>query len=83
MEGTSKPPLLFANQAIRRLVDNQFGDEAMVLPNDYMTMRVVFRRCQGSWEQLTCGSVIHTKLLSKIIAAWGRLHGKTRKIEVR
>lgn len=81
-ERSKKPPLHFADRVIRRFVDNQLGDDAMVLPADYMRIRVVFRRCQGSWEQVAQGNVVHIHLLSKIVAAWGRLKEKHRKVEV-
>jgi hypothetical protein len=79
----SKPPLVFADQAIRKLVTNQLGDETMVLPNDYMVMRVVFRKRGGSWEALTQGDVGHTVLLASVVKTWGKLRRKQRKVEVR
>jgi len=76
-----KPPLGFANRVIRRFIENQLGDEAVVLPKDYMAIRVVFRRCQGSWEQLAMGNIVHTHLLSKVVSSWGRLKGEKQKVE--
>jgi hypothetical protein len=82
VDESRKPPLQFANRVIRRFVDNQLGDEALVLPDDYLKIRLVFRRCRGSWEQVTQGNVVHIHLLSKVVSAWGRLKGKQREVEV-
>ena len=82
MDESRKPPLQFANRVIRRFVDNQLGDEALVLPEDFLKIRLVFRHCRGSWERLALGDIVHTHLLSKVVSAWGRLKGKQREVEV-
>ena len=82
MDDSTKTPLVFANRVIRRFADNQLGAEVMILPDDYMTMRVIFRKCQGLWEGISSGDVVQTNLLARIVTAWGRTRSKKRKIEV-
>lgn len=82
MDDSTKTPLVFANRAIRLFANNQLGDEVMILPDDYMAMRVVFRKCQGSWEGISSGDVVMTNLLARIVTAWGKNQSKRRKIEV-
>ncbi len=76
-----KPPLVFANKVIRRFVDNLFGGQTMILPKDYMVMRVVFRKLGGSWKRIILGDIEANKLVVRIIQAWGTLHEKNRKVE--
>jgi hypothetical protein len=77
----NKPPLEFANRVVRRFVDNFFGDETMVLPQDFTAMRVVFRKLGGSWEKLFQGDIVQLQLMTQIIQSWGNLKGKNRKVE--
>jgi hypothetical protein len=78
-----KPPLVFAEQAIRRLATNQLGAEVMITPNDYMVMRVVFRKRGGSWEDVASGDTSQILLLGSVVRRWGKLLQKQRKVEVR
>jgi len=71
VDGPSKLPLVFANRVIRQLVDHLLGEQVIMTPEDYRAIRVVFRWCKGSWEQLELGNIVHNRLLIKIISAWG------------
>ena len=82
MDDSPKIPLVFANRAIRQFANNQLGAEIMILPDDYMAMRLVFRKCRGSWERVSNGDVVHVNLLAKVVVAWGRTRRRKRKIEV-
>jgi len=62
-------------------VDNFFGDETMVLPEDFTVMRVIFRKLGGSWEKLSQGDITQLHLMTQIINSWGNLKGKSRKVE--
>lgn len=75
----NRPPLEFANRVIRRFIDNLFGDETLVLPQDYIAMRVVFRKLGGSWEKVFEGD---TQLIIQIVQSWGNLKDKNRKVEL-
>ena len=76
-------PLIFANQAIRKFVNNHFSDKVLVLPDDYRAMRVVFRKKGGTWEGVVSGDVQQIRLLSNIVKAWGKLKQDQRKVEIR
>lgn len=77
----SKPPLVFANRVIRKVVDNLLGDGLSVIPDDYVTMRVVFRKLGGSWQALSQGDIHQNQLIVRVVQAWGNIRGKARKIE--
>ena len=79
--GPKNPPLVFANQVIRRLVDNLLGGDMIVSKENYLTMRTVFRSRGGSWSKITEGDTDHTRLLVRVVAAWGRLPGRRREVD--
>lgn len=72
MDETPTPPLVFANRVIRQYVDHSVGAETILLPQDYYVIRLVFRWCGGLWERLELGDIVHNRLLSSIISAWGK-----------
>jgi hypothetical protein len=72
VDAPRKTPLQFSNRVIRQFVDNQFGNEAVMDPNDFSVIRVTFKHCQGLWEQVASGNIVHTNLLSQIVSSWGR-----------
>lgn len=80
MDETQAPPLVFANRVIRQYVDHGVGAEAILLPQDYYVIRLVFRWCGGSWERLELGDIVHNRLLSRIIAAWGNTSKHKRDV---
>lgn len=76
-----KLPLVFANRLIRRLVNNVCGSDLILTPGDYTVLRVVFRRCRGSWEAVVRGDVVHTRLLTNIVTSWGGMPGRQRRTD--
>lgn len=72
MESPRKPPLVFANRVIRMMMDHSAGEEVISLPEDYMAIRVVFRKLGGLWLSVMHGDVGHIKLIRRIIVAWGQ-----------
>jgi hypothetical protein len=72
VDGPSKLPLVFANRVIRQFADHLLGEDVFLLPEDYRALRLVFRWCQGSWERLELGDIVHNRLLVTIITTWGK-----------
>lgn len=81
MDDNSRPPLEFANRVIRQFVDNLFGDSIAVIPEDYTTMRVVFRKLGGSWELVSRGDAKHIQRIVQVVQSWGSSQQKNRKVE--
>lgn len=81
MDDQKRPPLLFANRVLRRLVDNLCGNNMIATPQDYLTLRTVFRWCHGSWEAVNQGDIVHTRLLATLVMAWGKMPGRHRTTE--
>jgi len=79
--GLKNPPLVFANRVIRRMVDNFLGDDVIVTKENYLCMRTVFRSQGGSWERVAAGDIEHTRLLSRLVMAWGNLPGRRREVD--
>ncbi len=80
MDDDPKPKhLVFANRLIREFVDHLLGDDMIVLPADFTTIRVAFRSSGGSWEQFHLGDIKQINLLSKLIAGWGNLPNRVRE----
>lgn len=77
-----KPPLEFANRVIRRFVDNLYGDDVGVMPQDYTAMRVVFRKLGGSWEKVSQGDINHCRKIVQVVQGWGKRQKDHRKVEV-
>ena len=74
-------PILFANHVIRRLVNNLCGDDMIITMQDYTALRTTYRWCRGSWEAIVKGDVIHMRLLTNIVLAWGRMPERNRQTE--
>jgi hypothetical protein len=70
-DDSEAPPLVFANQVIKMLGEHLLGDSAELDPEDYLLIRVVFRKLGGSWFEVCQGSPKHTNLLIESIKAWG------------
>lgn len=81
MDDIPKSPLSFANKAIRQFVNNLLGSDVIIAPKDYTVLRVVFRKCGGSWERLNHGDIVHTQLLTKILTSWGSMPGRQREVD--
>lgn len=77
-----KPPLVFANRVILRFVRNLIGDDVVVTPDDYTSMRLVFRRLRGSWAGVAQGDLKHCRLISRVVQAWSNKCSKQRKVQV-
>ena len=82
MDTQRPPPILVANRLIRMSVDHLVGEDMVVLPDDYIALRAVFRKCKGSWERLSKGDVVHSQLLAKIITAWAQMPERKRETEL-
>ena len=80
----NKPPLEFANRIIRMLVDNMFGSSVMILPSDYTTIRVTFRKIGGLWTKVCRGDMDHCRKVVRVVQSWGDIHqkNKSRKVDV-
>lgn len=78
----SKTPLVFANQVIRRFVDNLLGSDMIVLPEDYLAIRTAFRKLGGSWEKVHHGDLGQIEGLTKILKAWGKMPQRKKEVEV-
>ena len=81
MDDQQKPPLVFANRIIRQFVDHLVGENTTILPQDYLVLRTVFRWCQGSWERVGHGDIVHNRLLASILTAWGAMPGRKYDVE--
>jgi len=72
MQNEKEPPVEFANRVIRQFVDNFYGDDRGVEPDDYTQIRLVFRRLGGNWYDLCRGSVPQLLLMVRVVKAWGK-----------
>ena len=72
-------PLVFANHVLEKFVSHTLGDEIEILPNDYIIMRTVYRKLNGSWQEVAGGSMDHTRLLIQVVKSWGKVKGADRK----
>lgn len=77
MDDDSQPKVL-ANRIILQFVQHSVSPDAVVTPQDYIALRVVFRKCGGSWEKVMNGEQVDTELLKTIIMAWGMLPGREK-----
>jgi hypothetical protein len=73
MEDSKKPPIVFANRVIRKIVDNSFGEKLRIEGDDFMTIRTTYRSKGGNWEQFWHGDPIQQNLLKQVIVAWGQM----------
>ena len=81
MTDTPKPPFEFANRIIRQMIDHVWGGDIIIEPNDYLTMRAVFRRCGGEWEKILGSDLVHLELLKTVVNSWGALPDHKKKPE--
>lgn len=82
LDDSPNPPLHFANRLVRQFADNLVGQDVVTLPNDYTVIRNAFRSAGGSWEKVVHGDINHTRLLEKLILAWGKQPSRVRKTEM-
>lgn len=82
MDSQQPPPILFANRLIRMSVDHLAGADMIILPDDYIALRAVFRKCNGSWELLSKGDIVHSRLLATLVTAWSSMPERKRETEL-
>ena len=82
MDDAPTPPLVLANRVIQQFVEHLVGETAVVLPQDYLVMRMVFRWCKGSWERVVHGDIVHNRLLVKIVTTWGAMPDRKHHSEM-
>lgn len=81
MDSPKKPPIVFANRVLRMLVDHLVDEKMIIQPNDYASMRVVFRKAKGSWQRLQAGDILMASLLAQIVTSWGAMPGREKETE--
>lgn len=69
-EETRPPPIVFANKVIRQFVDNLYGKDKSLKFNDFMVIRVTFRKLGGDWFALCLGDILQLMLLVQVIRTW-------------
>jgi hypothetical protein len=74
----TKPPIVFANKIILQMIQHMMADDMVVEPRDYTAIRLVYRKCGGSWSEFSEGDADQFELLRSVIQAWGRLPGRQR-----
>jgi hypothetical protein len=79
MDETTKQPKVFANKVIRQIITHMVAEDMIISPEDYMQIRVVFRNCGGSWDQLGLGDIHQVELLKTIITSWGQMPGRKKE----
>lgn len=80
-DGGPKPPLVFANRVIRMLIDHSLGSEVIATDDDYMLIRVTFRKMGGVWEQVWEGDTKQNLLLKNCVNAWAQRPGNKTETE--
>jgi hypothetical protein len=78
MDEQTKPPIVFANRVILQLVQHMLAEDMVVEPRDYAAIRMVFRKCGGSWRLFEEGDQVQFELLRTIVAAWGQMPNRLR-----
>ncbi len=72
-EDTPQPPSIFANHVLNQFVQHLFGDELVIEPQDYLSMRVAFRQCGGQWQLVVAGDTQQLDILKRVVTAWGEM----------
>lgn len=73
---------VFSNKVIRLLIKNMGPGNLVVNPDDYMAIRVAFRRIGGSWEKFSSGDIQHINLLKAVVKKWCQTPGRKTDTEV-
>lgn len=74
----TKQPLVFANKIILQMIQHMVAEDMVVEPRDYATIRLVYRKCGGSWAEFSEGDADQFELLRSVILTWSRLPGRQR-----
>jgi hypothetical protein len=72
------PPLVFANKVIRQMIQHMVAEDMVVDRKDYLAIRVVFRKCGGSWAKFVDGELPQFELLKSVITSWGQMSGRQK-----
>ncbi len=76
---TPNPPLIFGNHIISQFASHMLGDDMILEAKDFTSLRVVFRKLGGSWEQLANGDIDQMELLKKVVTSWGLMPNRRKK----
>ena len=80
MDQDHKPRVL-ANKVLLQMIQHSVSEKLAPSWEDFMALRVVFRRCGGSWRDLLEGDHQQLDLLRTIVVAWG--HMPARQLELK
>lgn len=78
MDEALSQPKVFSNRIIRQLVQHLLAEDMVIDHKDYMAIRVVFRKCGGSWQKFYEGDLTQFELLKAIVTAWGQMPGRQK-----
>jgi hypothetical protein len=78
MDEPTQQPKVFANRVILQLVQHMLAEDMVIEQRDYLAIRVVFRKCGGSWQQFEEGAPIQFELLKAVVTAWGQMPERTK-----
>jgi hypothetical protein len=81
MDEKEDVPKVFANRVIRELVLHMICEGAEIQPEDYMAIRVVFRKLGGDWEAISHGDMKQFDLLKRVVTTWGNRYQPKNKDE--
>ena len=81
MDAPPSPPSQLANRIIRQFVDHLFGEDMLTFKDDFLAIRVVYRKMGGNWIPLIDGNKEAIGLLENIVTGWGQMPGRKRKSE--
>ncbi len=76
MDDREIPPRQFANRVLKQVIQHMLSEDLVIALDDYMAMRVAFRKCGGSWFEVSQGNIVHLELLKKVVTAWGNMPGR-------
>lgn len=71
MDTPTEQPVVLANRVIKQLSDHLLGGVVTPEAEDYLIMRVIFRRLGGNWQGVYNGSIDQLTLLEKVVTGWG------------
>jgi hypothetical protein len=77
MDAPPKPPIVLAERLIKQFVDHLVAGAPEIKPDDFMAIRVVFRKCGGNWEKIIHGDIVQVSLLAKIATVWANSASKS------
>jgi hypothetical protein len=75
-------PQVFANKVIQQMIRQIVSSDLIVGPEDYMAIRVAFRKSGGSWSDFGVGDQGNIELLKSVIKAWSEMPGRKRQSEM-